>query len=54
MLGYSSSLRSLTAGTGSFDMKVHSFGVMNEDRIKSVIQEMRERVQIQHPELNQS
>ncbi|CAJ0649148.1 10590_t:CDS:2 [Entrophospora sp. SA101] len=38
----------------SFDMKVHSFGVMNEDRIKSVIQEMRERVQIQHPELNQS
>ncbi|GBB93390.1 hypothetical protein RclHR1_02160016 [Rhizophagus clarus] len=41
LLGYSSSLRSLTGGTGSFNMRIHSFGIMSEDRAKSVINEIR-------------
>ncbi|CAI2170052.1 12393_t:CDS:2 [Funneliformis geosporum] len=41
LLGYSSSLRSLTGGTGSFSMRVHSFGIMSEDRTKAVIHEMQ-------------
>ncbi|CAG8459592.1 952_t:CDS:2 [Acaulospora morrowiae] len=41
MLGYSSALRSLTGGTASFDMRVHSFGIMSEDRAKAVIREMQ-------------
>ncbi|RIA95669.1 P-loop containing nucleoside triphosphate hydrolase protein [Glomus cerebriforme] len=41
LLGYSSSLRSLTGGTGSFSMRIHSFGIMSEDRAKSVINEMQ-------------
>ncbi|CAB4412984.1 unnamed protein product [Rhizophagus irregularis] len=41
LLGYSSSLRSLTGGTGSFNMRIHSFGIMSEDRAKSVITEIQ-------------
>ncbi|KAF0380250.1 P-loop containing nucleoside triphosphate hydrolase protein [Gigaspora margarita] len=41
MLGYSSSLRSLTGGTASFDMSLSSFGIMNDDRAKAVIREMQ-------------
>ncbi|CAG8661722.1 4169_t:CDS:1 [Racocetra fulgida] len=41
MLGYSSSLRSLTGGTASFDMRIHSFGIMSDDRAKAVIREMQ-------------
>jgi elongation factor G len=41
LLGYSSSLRSLTGGTGSFNMRIHSFGIMSEDRAKSVISEIQ-------------
>ncbi|RIB09324.1 hypothetical protein C2G38_2146612 [Gigaspora rosea] len=41
MLGYSSSLRSLTGGTASFDMRLSSFGIMSDDRAKAVIREMQ-------------
>ncbi|RIB09325.1 translation elongation factor EFG, V domain-containing protein [Gigaspora rosea] len=41
MLGYSFSLRSLTGGTASFDMRLSSFGVMSDDQAKAVICEMQ-------------
>ncbi|RHZ72485.1 hypothetical protein Glove_242g114 [Diversispora epigaea] len=41
MLGYSSALRSLTGGTASFDMRVHSIGLMSDDQAKNVIREMQ-------------
>lgn len=41
MLGYSSALRSLTAGSGSFSMRVIGYGGMNKDREDAVVKEMR-------------
>src|SRR5581483_9997764 len=41
LLGYSSALRSLTGGTASFNMRIHSFGIMSEDRAKIVIRELQ-------------
>ncbi|ORZ02749.1 P-loop containing nucleoside triphosphate hydrolase protein [Syncephalastrum racemosum] len=41
MLGYSSALRSLTAGSGSFSMRVIGYGEMNKDREDAVVKEMR-------------
>ncbi|CAO3614866.1 unnamed protein product [Mucor fragilis] len=41
MLGYSSALRSLTGGSGSFSMRVIGYGEMSKDRERSVISEMK-------------
>lgn len=41
MLGYSSALRSLTGGSGSFSMRVIGYGEMSKDREKAVISEMK-------------
>ncbi|CAG8648193.1 8762_t:CDS:2, partial [Gigaspora rosea] len=46
MLGYSSSLRSLTGGTASFDMRLSSFGIMSDDRAKAVIREMQDEIRL--------
>lgn len=41
MLGYSSALRSLTGGSGSFSMRVIGYGEMSKDRERAVINEMK-------------
>ncbi|KAG2234683.1 P-loop containing nucleoside triphosphate hydrolase protein [Thamnidium elegans] len=41
MLGYSSALRSLTGGSGSFSMRVIGYGEMGKDRERAVISEMK-------------
>lgn len=41
MLGYSSALRSLTGGSGTFSMRVIGYGEMSKDRERSVISEMK-------------
>jgi elongation factor G len=41
MLGYSSALRSLTGGSGSFSMRVTGYGEMSKDREKAVVDEMQ-------------
>ncbi|KAI8336231.1 P-loop containing nucleoside triphosphate hydrolase protein [Chlamydoabsidia padenii] len=41
MLGYSSALRSLTGGSGSFSMRVIGYGEMSNDRERAVINEMK-------------
>ncbi|CEP17408.1 hypothetical protein [Parasitella parasitica] len=41
MLGYSSALRSLTGGSGSFSMRVIGYGEMSKDRERSVISEIK-------------
>ncbi|KAI8092398.1 P-loop containing nucleoside triphosphate hydrolase protein [Gilbertella persicaria] len=41
MLGYSSALRSLTGGSGSFSMRVIGYGEMSKDREKTVVSEMK-------------
>ncbi|KAI8351183.1 P-loop containing nucleoside triphosphate hydrolase protein [Blakeslea trispora] len=41
MLGYSSALRSLTGGSGSFSMRVIGYGEMSKDREKAVVSEMK-------------
>ncbi|KAG0191572.1 Ribosome-releasing factor 2, mitochondrial [Apophysomyces sp. BC1034] len=40
MLGYSSALRSLTGGSGSFSMRVIGYGEMSKDRERAVVSEM--------------
>lgn len=37
LMGYSTSLRGLTQGTGSFTMELSGFGVVNADKVKEVI-----------------
>lgn len=41
MLGYSSALRSLTGGSGSFSMRVIGYGEMSKDRERVVVNEMQ-------------
>jgi elongation factor G len=41
MLGYSSALRSLTGGSGSFSMRVIGYGEMSKDRERAVVNEMK-------------
>ncbi|KAI8394142.1 P-loop containing nucleoside triphosphate hydrolase protein [Radiomyces spectabilis] len=41
MLGYSSALRSLTGGSGTFSMRVIGYGEMSKDRERAVISEMK-------------
>ncbi|KAI9265504.1 P-loop containing nucleoside triphosphate hydrolase protein [Helicostylum pulchrum] len=41
MLGYSSALRSLTGGSGSFSMRVIGYGEMGKDRERAVVSEMK-------------
>ncbi|KAI9487833.1 MAG: P-loop containing nucleoside triphosphate hydrolase protein [Benjaminiella poitrasii] len=41
MLGYSSALRSLTGGSGSFSMRVTGYGEMSKDREKAVLSEIK-------------
>ncbi|ORX58199.1 P-loop containing nucleoside triphosphate hydrolase protein [Hesseltinella vesiculosa] len=41
MLGYSSGLRSLTGGSGSFSMRVIGYGEMGKDRERAVVNEMK-------------
>ncbi|KAI8064714.1 P-loop containing nucleoside triphosphate hydrolase protein [Gongronella butleri] len=41
MLGYSSALRSLTGGSGSFSMRVIGYGDMSKDRERAVVNEMK-------------
>jgi elongation factor G len=39
LMGYSTSLRGLTQGTGSFTMELSGFGVVNSDTVKQVIKQ---------------
>lgn len=41
MIGYSSALRSLTAGNGTFSMRVIGYGDMSQDRERTVIKEIK-------------
>ncbi|KAJ3330325.1 ATP-dependent RNA helicase [Blyttiomyces sp. JEL0837] len=41
LLGYSTTLRGLTAGTGEFSMKLLGYGMMSSDREEAVIKEIR-------------
>ncbi|KAI8618629.1 P-loop containing nucleoside triphosphate hydrolase protein [Chytriomyces sp. MP71] len=41
MLGYSTALRSMTAGTGVFSMKLLGYGGMNIDREESAVKELK-------------
>ncbi|KAI8576971.1 hypothetical protein K450DRAFT_254476 [Umbelopsis ramanniana AG] len=41
MIGYSSALRSLTAGNGTFSMRVIGYGDMSQDRERAVIKEIK-------------
>ncbi|KAJ3267010.1 Ribosome-releasing factor 2, mitochondrial [Borealophlyctis nickersoniae] len=41
LVGYSTVLRGLTAGTGDFTMVLRGYGVMQPDREEAVVQEMR-------------
>ncbi|KAM3582328.1 Ribosome-releasing factor 2, mitochondrial [Umbelopsis sp. WA50703] len=41
MVGYSSALRSLTAGNGTFSMRVIGYGDMSQDRERTVIKEIK-------------
>lgn len=41
MLGYSTALRSLTGGSGTFSMRVIGYGEMSKDRERAVINEIR-------------
>ncbi|KAJ3397915.1 Ribosome-releasing factor 2, mitochondrial [Lobulomyces angularis] len=41
MMGYSTALRSLTQGTGSFSMNISGYGLVNQDKLKTVIKVFR-------------
>ncbi|KAG2176968.1 hypothetical protein INT43_007622 [Umbelopsis isabellina] len=41
MIGYSSALRSLTAGNGTFSMRIIGYGDMSQDRERTVIKEIK-------------
>ncbi|KAI8807231.1 P-loop containing nucleoside triphosphate hydrolase protein [Cladochytrium replicatum] len=43
MIGYSNSLRGLTAGSGDFAMKLQGYGVVQGDRMRDILRDAREQ-----------